>query len=199
MTTLDTFAYFYPERPVLMDPTNPLIDRMSASKDYIAEKKFNGNRLQLHYIGGAFQFWNRHNKCLSFTPGEELSEALEALPLKGYCLFDGELRHNKCVGVRQKIMLYDVFIWNNKLLINEPFWARRSILESLCEVDGDPLGCPFQFASSFREVFADVTKDDEIEGLVMKNLHGKLNLSRSRGIDSRWMMKVRKPSGRYRF
>jgi len=42
-------------------------------------------------------------------------------------------------------------------------------------------------------------RNQEIEGMVMKNLDGMLNLSRTRGQDSSWMFKVRRSSNSYRF
>ena len=39
----------------------------------------------------------------------------------------------------------------------------------------------------------------EIEGLVLKNTRGVLNLGRNSAMDSNWMVKVRKPNGSYRF
>jgi hypothetical protein len=56
-----------------------------------------------------------------------------------------------------------------------------------------------QYHTNFESVYDKVISDDEIEGLVLKNLHGMLNISRTAGQDSNWMYKCRKPSGRYAF
>jgi len=45
----------------------------------------------------------------------------------------------------------------------------------------------------------DAIQDAEIEGLVMKNTRGVLNLGRNSAVDSNWMWKARKPNGSYRF
>jgi len=196
---IEEFKYFYPEKPRLANIEQELVTRLSKDQNWVAEKKYNENRLQLHYINGKFQFWNRHEEQLQYSPNEALRIALNALPLKGYCLFDGGLRHNKTKGVRHKIMFYDVFIWNNKLLIDKPFWYRRHIVEKLVEIGGDPLGTPDWYEHSFVDWFHAVIEEDEIEGLVLKDLRGKLRLGRTAAHESKWMWKLREPSGRYRF
>jgi ATP-dependent DNA ligase len=195
---LTTFKYFYPECPRLLSIEQSLFRRLSEHNSFVAEKKYNEQRLELH-CNGSFEFWNRHGEKLNYAPNKELSEALSCLPLHGYCLFDGGLRHNKVPGIQHKIMIYDVFVWQSQLLIGKPFWYRRTIIENLFKVNGDPLGIPEQFTNKFDQVFTDVIKDPEIEGLVIKNRGGILKLGRNAAYDSNWMWKVRKPSGRYRF
>ena len=194
----NTFTYYFPEKPTLISKDQPLTAELSANPDCVAERKYNGIRLQLHYLNGKFQFWGRHKDLLKFTPDAELLAALKALPLEGYCLFDGELRNNKTKGVRQKIMLFDVFIWKGEILTGIPFGERRKIIESLAPVDGEPIGCPFHFRGDFIDAFSKVITDDEIEGLVIKNLKGQFKISRTSPVDSAWMWKVRKPSKKYK-
>jgi len=196
---IQSFKYFYPERPTLIHIDQPLVDAMSRDKNCVAEKKLNGNRLQLHATGKTFDFWDRHEKKMSYVPDDDLMDALMSLELSGYNLFDGELRHNKTKGVRHKIMLYDVFIWHDELLIGKPFWYRRNILKDLLNSDAEPLGIAKQYHTDFREVFHEVIQDDEVEGLVIKNCQGKLALGRRAAIDSTWMWKIRKPNNSYRF
>ena len=56
-------------------------------------------------------------------------------------------------------------------------------------------------ANSIREDLnpdPEVIKDPEIEGLVMKKTNGLFKISRTSGLDSRWMYKVRRPNKNYR-
>lgn len=194
------FLYFYPEKPQLIHIDQALFQDLSEKKEWVAERKYNGSRLQLHCLNGKFDFWNRHEAQLAFRPSSAMLEALRyAIPEKGYYLFDGELRDRKVIGVRDKIMLYDVFIWNNELLAGHPFWYRRNILKKCFTCNAEPVGIPEQFTDNFKEVFTEVIQDEEIEGLVLKNTRGTLNLGRTSAANSAWMMKVRKPSGRYKF
>jgi ATP-dependent DNA ligase len=202
------FTYFYPERPRLLHIEQPLFERLSQDPLWVAEPKYNGSRLQLHYVGGAWQFWNRHGQPLDYRPSPEVMAALDGLDLKGYWLFDGELRHRKVKGVQHKIVLYDVFAGEGELLLNAAFQDRRHLLACVLrphllahggEPDASALGMPCQYHDNFREFFLKLTQDEEIEGLVLKDLRGRLNLGRNRAAESAWMWKVRRPSGSYQF
>ena len=197
---LDEFKYFYPEKPRLISKDQPLFHQLSDSDDWVAEKKYNETRLQLHLLDRKAQYWNRHHEKMSYDPTPEIKEMFDALmatKLTKYTLFDGGLRHNRTKDVRNKIVLWDVFIWNGELLIGKPFWYRRQLLESLFGVDDEPVGIPFQYKDKFLQVFEEVIHYAEFEGLVIKNKRGQLNLGRKDGMDSKWMCKVRRPSGRY--
>jgi ATP-dependent DNA ligase len=198
----DSFTYWYPERPVLVPPASSLIDKLSDHPTWIAQPKYNGNRLQLHFLNGEWQFWNRHKARLNFKPDAELKQGLDLLAsrLQGYWLMDGELRDRKVKGIRSQIVLWDVFLMNGLMLNNSTYLQRRQILSGvMAGMDGPPLELIKQFKTDFRGVFSDLIQDPEIEGIVMKNLDGKLNLSRTSGQDSAWMLKVRRPNGSYRF
>ena len=196
---LTEFKFLYPEKPKLIHIDQPLFESLSTRKEYVAERKYNGSRLQLHCLNGKFQFWNRHGERMSYRPVQEILDGLNGLSLNGYCLFDGELRHNKTKNVRDKIIFYDMFIWQDKLLIGQPFWYRRNLLKKLFKCNAEPIGITEQFSGNFRDVFNDVVQDTEIEGLVLKNTRGVLNLGRNSAANSNWMWKVRKPNGSYKF
>jgi ATP-dependent DNA ligase len=65
---LDRFTYFYPERPRLLHIEQPLFESLSQDPNWVAEPKYNGSRLQLHYLDGAWQFWNRHGQPMDYRP-----------------------------------------------------------------------------------------------------------------------------------
>ena len=201
---INKFTYFYPERPGLIHIDQPLFSRLSDDPAWIAEPKFNGSRLELHRLpSGNWEFWNRHGEKFNYSPSPEVSAALAKMPLEDgkYYLFDGELRHNKTKGVRQKIVLYDVFVLAGDLMIPVPFDRRRGALEYFNKRGGcsEALTIAPQYLDGFGAVFKALITDPEIEGLVMKRLNGKLDLGRKRAANSSWMMKVRKPNNSYRF
>jgi len=207
------FTYFFPDRARLLRADQPLFDQLATHPDWIAQKKYNGSRLQLHYYQGEFQFWNRHGQKMAYKPSKEVLEALHALELHDYWLFDGELRHNKVIGIRHKIVLWDVFIAGNELLNKVPYGSRFTILLSkfgheafnLDWFDTEHVVSPVQvFKNSeglydahvvttcdFKTLFNSLD-DKEIEGLVLKNRTGCLLLGRTKAQESPWTFKVRK-------
>jgi ATP-dependent DNA ligase len=196
---INKFTYFYPEKPRLISVDQALFAILNDKSEVVAEKKYNGIRLQLHCMpDGTFQFWNRHNTKIQYIPSDELLDSLNQMGCEGYNIFDGELRHAKTKGVQHKIVLFDVFAHQGVLLNKRPFWNRRGVLEGYNFVN-DNLKPAEQFDSDFLKIFNEVTKVQEIEGLVMKNKTGMLELGRKAGVSSKWMWKVRRPTKNYRF
>jgi len=202
---IKSFKFFYPEKPTLMVKEQPEFEEMSNDPNWIAELKYNGQRCCLHILDGKVEFWGRHGKKLKYNdnPNKEMVKYLTKKFPVGYFLFDAELRHNKTVGVRDKIVIWDVFIFRNEFLNKEQYWTRRAILKNRIGLAWDDTQNAVklieQYPHSFNQVYDRVIKNDEIEGLVLKNLRGKLNISRTSASNSTWMWKVRKPSGRYKF
>lgn len=199
---LKKFKYFYPEKPVLVHRDQELVYKLSENPDYIGEIKFNGQRLELHVMDGIPEFWGRHGEKLTYNPSEAVLGAIkEKIPTTGYYIFDGELRHNKVIGIRDKIVLWDVFTWESKTVRLE-YHERRELLKSLnLGIDlGSTLCMADQCIGDFRNTFDRLIEEsDEFEGIVMKNRHGKLNLGRTGAKNSDWMFKIRKTTGRHRY
>jgi ATP-dependent DNA ligase len=196
---IHTFKYFYPEAPRLINIDQPLFDQLETDENTVAEPKKNGQRLQLHFEHHGIEFWSRHGTPLVYTPSQEIVSLIKGLDLPGYCILDGELRHNKTIGVRHKIMFFDVLVWDSELLITKPFKYRRQLLLQVLQCDSEPICVAPQYKSDYRGIYENLIKDDENEGLVIKNLQGILRLGRKTAYESSWMWKVRKPSGRYRW
>jgi ATP-dependent DNA ligase len=175
-------------------------EAMSRDPNWVAELKYNGQRCPLWIIDGKVEFWGRHGKLLKYNddPDPEIVAYLKDKFPKGVFLFDSELRHNKTTGVRHKLVIWDTFIFRDRLLNKEQYWTRRAILEARLEAT-EKVKLITQYPNHFAALYKTVIKDPEIEGLVLKNQHGMLNISRTSGQNSNWMYKIRKASGRYAF
>jgi len=199
---LNNFKYFYPEKPVLVHRDQELVHRLSMNPDYIGEIKFNGQRLALHVLDGVPELWGRHGEKLTYKPSESVLGVIkEKIPTQGYYVFDGELRHNKVPGMRDKIVLWDVFVWNSSM-VRLGYDDRRGLLKSLnLDTDMDSiLHLIGQCEGNFKETFDRlIAESDEFEGIVMKNRKGKLNLGRTGAKNSNWMFKIRRTTGRHRY
>lgn len=196
------FKYFYPEQPKLINIEQPLLEKLSDDPVWVAEPKYNGNRLLLAMQGDEAQLWNRHGEQFSYTPDEALGDRLRVFAenTRGYCLFDGELRHNKVPGVKHKIVLWDVFVWDGTLQVGRTYQERRELFP--WSITSENFSFTQQYLGNgvpFKPLFHSWTRDPEIEGMVIKNLKGRLNLGRTAGQSSSWMFKVRRPSNSYRF
>lgn len=205
--------YFYPEKPVLMKITQESFTEMSNSPQWVAEPKYNGSRCIVHMLNGEISFWDRHGKKLDFDSNVLYKDGRDKIKMIlrlafgdiGYYVFDGELRHNKVTGIQNKLVLWDCFIYNHELLNKKPYWARRALIEAGIKEDtNDPVTLIRQWKHHFKTVYDEYVaghwgNPDEFEGIVLKNVNGLLNLGRNSGINSNWMFKVRKQTGRHRF
>jgi hypothetical protein len=125
---------------------------------------------------------------------------------KGYFVFDSELRHNKVKNIQNMLVIYDIHVYKNEVLNRMVFGDRRKLLESLgfSIFNGDTVHLIYQYKENFENHFNSFTvgnygDPDEFEGLVIKNLNGKLKLGRVTGTNSQWMFKVRVASKKYRY
>jgi len=210
---LKSFKYLYPEKPVLMQIGQDVFTELSNDPQWIAEPKYNGSRCIVHIINGKVEFWDRHGKKLDFDTNALYTEGrnkikkilINKFGKVGYFVFDGELRHNKVRGIQCKLVIWDCFIFNHEVLNKLPYWARRSNIEEKMKVDSnDPVTLIRQWKNDFKTVYDEYVSGkwgdpDEFEGVVMKNVNGKLNLGRVSGSPSNWMYKIRKQTGRHRY
>lgn len=200
---IKVFKYFYPERPVLVHRDQDLVDKLSDDPNWVAELKYNGQKLELHIIDGEVMFYSRHGDLLKyhFDPSPEIVDYFKKKFPKGYYLFSGELRHNKFKGIQHKVVLWDVFIYNNQFLYKEPYWARRALLEKhFLKGNYRVVSLIRQYKTDFRKVFEMANPEvNEFEGIVMKNLQGKVAVGRRTSPDSKWQFKIRKKTGRHKF
>jgi ATP-dependent DNA ligase len=206
------FTYLWPEKPVLIHRDQDLVDQLSDDDDYIAQPKFNGQRCVVHILNGEVSFWSRHGHELTYANKYKDSQGYKNLVNElrrkfpeGYYQFDGELRHNKVTGIYHKLVLWDTFVYKNRFLYKEQYWARREMLAThFNSNESDTIHLIKQYSTEFRGAYKAYTEGeygnpDEFEGLVMKNLKGKLNLGRKSSANSMWMFKIRKETGRHRY
>ena len=204
--------YFYPEKPVLMSIEQDAFQQMSEDPKWIAEPKYNGARCLVHIFNGDVSFWDRHGKKLDFDSNplykkhrDKIKKILiEAFGDIGYFLFDGELRHNKVTGIQGKLILWDCFIYDHELQNKKPYWVRHALVCVDFKCDDETVSCIEQYKDNFEAVYEMLISGakghpDEFEGLVLKNVNGKLNLGTNSGLNSNWMFKIRKQTGRHRF
>lgn len=199
------FIYFYPENPMLIHRDQQLLDHLSNDPNAVAELKPNGSRCEIHLINGNASYWTRHGtefKYENFDYDMMTEELLKRFPERGYYLFDSEMRHNKVVGVKNQIMIFDCFIYNDLFLNRHDFQTRRSVLESHFmnpDLSNEYLSLAQQWKTGFRELFESLEGDPEIEGIVIKLLTGMFDLGRVSGRESKWMYKARYETGRHKF
>jgi len=204
--------YLYPSKPILISKNQDLFKNLK-TKGYIPEIKFNGDRceLLLTKTNGIWEFWNRHgSKFTHYTPHPDLLKEIGSLKVEGDVQLDGELLHFKVEGIKHILVLYDIYIWDGKPLVDKTFAERRVMLDGLFDSKPDlhsflsnnpnfskHLLLSPQLDGDFPTLFEEITKYGYIEGMVMKDPKAKLVYGLKSCPVNPWQFKVRKPCGKY--
>jgi len=190
--------YFYPNRPLLLTPDHPKVEVWSQHSDWDAEIKKNGTRLVLQQDSG-LKFFNRKRGLLKYRPAKGLIDELNSLEIPNHSQLDAELLHFKTKHIKDVVYFYDAYLLKEER-VTEELQFRREILHNLFK------GRKFKhieiaqtYSGDFHNLFNEVIKKEENEGLVMKNKKGKIVWKTTRSPDVPWQVKIRKSTKNYRF
>ena len=199
--------YYWPNRPTLVppDPDNPLnpkstyIDGLEKSGIFIAEQKWNGDNIEIYTDD--MSFWNRHHAKHRYTPLPETLKALKKIPKGG--IINIELVHYRTNLIKNFLLVHVLLACIGTVLTGKTWGDSRLILEDLfksraLDLKGSGLHLSPVWKSGFWKLFKEA--DGEIiEGIILKELKGKLVISASKIPDVTYMLKIRKPSKKYKF
>lgn len=207
--------FFYPNRPTLVppDPLNPskpspnYINSLEQSGKYIGEFKWNGDNTTIYtYPDRPPAFYNRTGQPLSYKPLPDLLKELSVFP--PWCVLNGELMDRHTKKVKDLLILHCAMAWDNKILNGKTWQDSRNLLLSMslpqtkgtCLDYDNHLLVAENHTKDFWGMFDEARAcDGAIEGIVLKNPTGKLYFSTSPIRDVSWMLKIRKPSKKYRY
>jgi hypothetical protein len=217
--------YLYPNRPILYSVDAPEILKFSYDPNFVAEIKKNGDRLCLQKENGKFLWWNRHKELLKrYTPIDEVLDELNSLNIPDITQLDAELLHNHTKTDKHHLYFYDVYLWGGEYN-HDTLRQRRVFLENLfagkkfkhlelaiqyvgkkpepnttVSTDFDWLGPERKITvPDFQQLYYKVIPVPENEGLVIKNLNGKLIFNTAKSNDVDWQIKIRREHKNYKF
>lgn len=195
--------YYYPNLPHLLPPDSDEIDKCSKDKTWIAELKMNGTNCLILKEVNKYHFFDRHGKILKYLPVKEVIDELDSLKIPNGSILNAELLHNKTKITKNTLFFHCILQWNKRLLNNITFKEQRMLLETVfnkCEYNH--LLLAKHHKGDFKKIFKKAINNDKeniIEGLVLKNLLGKINVNTNSSKEVWWMIKIRKPNKNYIF
>lgn len=208
------FAYIYPPRPAGAIPP----DNVTRYPGWIAQYKYNGTRNVIFvFPDGHIEMFGRkkeHNKAYITTDEMRAAFISLKLPKNKFHVFDGELMHSKTRGIKDRLILFDILVYNGEYLLGTRYINRYRLLENI-------LGSPTEFETETGNKIAYrankniwlskiYTKDlgarfqrlihmDEVEGLILKDPNGILTYGLQEENNGAWMIRVRKPNKNYAY
>jgi len=204
--------YIYPPRPSNAIPNSDLV--MYDDETFVAQIKMNGSNCVLFTNGVKVIAMNRHNGVLSNFKIE--SEEILSL-YKGdgaWMVLNGEyLNKNKNdetgKSFNHKFIIFDILVYNGDYLIGKSLEYRIHLLDSLygnkeCEKEylhgvSENVFRVKSYIRNFNDIFNKYTPIDVVEGLVLKRINSKLQISGSEKNNEGWQLKSRKSTKNYKF
>lgn len=199
--------YYYPNRPTLVpaDPDTPLkpkpdyINKLEKTGKFIAEQKWNGDNTEIYTDD--LSFWNRRKGLHRYQPLPETIKALKIFP-KG-CIINLELVHYRTKLIKDFLLIHSLLAWDGSVLAGKTWGDARLILDNFFEEhpdlsDGTGLHLSPVWKSGFWKLFEEAD-GEMIEGIILKEPKGKLIISAGAIPDVTYMLKIRKPSKKYKF
>lgn len=198
--------YYYPCRPYLFSIDHPKIAELDADDNYDAEIKKNGSRTVFWNTKdaapkkfGDFVFWNRHKEIADYCPPPSVLDELSSLELPNNTHLDLELLHKKVKGIRNVFYIYDIYVLNGKI-VTDTLDARRARLHDIFKGRTfEHLSIAQTYRHNFKALYTEVIKSEENEGLVIKNVKGKIVWNTKVSPDVSWQIKVRREASNYKF
>jgi hypothetical protein len=185
--------YYYPNRPVLIPPDKAYIDNLESSGQYVGEFKWNGDNTLLD-TNKPTEFWNRYKERHRFVPNEIMREELSKWPKD--MVINAELMNYRTKEIKNTLIVHCVMVWNGQPLIGKTWGDSRKILDDM--LDGSQVQISKIFQTDFWDKF-EKADGITIEGIILKQLAGKLVFSTTPINDVSFMYKIRKPSKKYPF
>ena len=207
------FMYLWPPRPeTSIQFGSPHFEIMRKRATWRSNLKLNGQR-NLIYISPEreLQFWNRHfAHHLNYSfPGWMCKQILEVVPETGkWMVIDGELLHCKDASIKNTLYWWDLLVCDNDYMIGTTYESRHTKLRSLVKT-GSTDGFIAKATENiwlaeiiqpeqYEEAWAR-TSISYVEGLMFKQLTGKLAPCVGIHNNSLWQVRCRKTTGRHKF
>lgn len=179
---------------------------------FIAEPKFNGDCCEVYIGGKNWKVMNRHKAPLTRSKlnKDEISSVLDN---EGVNLIVGEYmntskrdENNKVFN--NKLVIFDIIVYNNEHLIGRTFQERMDILTNMLKsVDEndysykitDNIYLTKTFYKDFGKLWDSFVKIDMIEGLVLKRKDAGLEIGMVERNNTSSMLKCRKTTKNYTY
>lgn len=194
----DKFTYLYPPRAENAIPPSKLGEYQR--KGWIAQVKKNGTNSVIFVPPDRKVFAmgreNNQHKQWDFSPGS--AEIFRSIPGNGWYVINAELLHSKVSGLRDINYIHDILVDNGEYLIGTTYAQRYSRLlmmflngnlpkEQSHYVLNQHTWLARNHGSDFTGLFESLERPED-EGIVLKNMQGKLAIKNNNG----WTVKCRR-------
>ena len=191
--------FVFPPKPTSsgVKPPHEMFYRIAEiNPNYVAEIKKNGWASVIVKIGDSFTYYTRNKTLLDLSIIPEAKEELERLDLPHTVILGGEAIGRRTKSVKDILYLYGVYYANGKWLNDISLEENRKILKEIVKPTKrieiaeyfTEAQCP---GGRFDNFFNEVIKDEEVEGIILKDLTKPVKTDFRNSIDLKWWVKFK--------
>lgn len=203
----NSYAYLWPPRPETKIPVS--MTNFYDKRGWHGQAKLNGTCSVIFTNGTECVIKTRHNDDhKAWTPKPEHLDFFKSTVKNGkWNVFIAELMHNKGPILKDLLYVFDIIVHDGQQLVGKTFTERQKLLEQL--ITGEEKDLWYEHnkyvvrarnhAGNSKALYERITKDDYVEGVVMKDPKAALGLCNREGNNTGWQVKCRKPTKNYGF
>lgn len=183
--------YIYPAKPIYVPPNSEVFERLDGDPNWIGEVKKNGWRILIRKdIAGRYELWTRH-RTVECSPLPRLRESLHKLAMPPDSILDGELLDHRG-KTKETLMIWGAYRLGGKWLRSVPYKQIMWEVSLIVPKQSDTLTTPEFVFEKKKEFYEKVIRNEENEGLVLKNINEPVPFSFTSCPTIRTWLKVKK-------
>lgn len=216
----DKYLYLFPPRPEAKISTDE-IDKYDAG-EYLCQPKMDGSCVNVFVSETFLKVMNRHNETIT-NPFMDKIDYKGLHRGKGFMVVSGELLNKNKLGedgkpFNQKLILWDILVYEGEYLIGKTTAERLTLLEDLfpcqrmqvseSEIESyEHICCTGikgiykapTYTKYFHALYDNLVKTQLYEGIVLKRADAKLNLGFNERNNFEHTIKCRRQTKNYQF
>ena len=177
--------FYFPQKPTRITSESSVFKDCEEDSNYVAQKKKDGWRVQIHIENGEVTFFTRHNRRLEPIVAELDWNEMAKLFLDNVkcdsCIIDGEFLHRRTDKWKATFYVWDLFELNGERL-RKPYRYRKHLLDRLVSPTPN-LMISKDYYGNFIELWKSLDLSVD-EGIVIKDLNEPLYVNFNKTINS---------------
>lgn len=182
--------FYFPTKPTRISIDSTVFSQCEKDPFYVAQRKKDGWRIQIHKSGSNILIYTRHNKLLFplisdvnwNTMRSQIAESIEC----DSCILDGEFMHRRSTQ-KETFYLWDIFELSSKPL-KLPYQSRYAELTRII-TNSSTIQILDNYHSNFHELWSSLDRTVD-EGLVIKDIRESLSINFSKTTKSPRQYKI---------
>lgn len=169
--------FYFPSKPTRISIDSALFTQCSNDPNFVAQRKKDGWRIQLHKLDNEITLFTRHKRPLPPLIGDVDWSSIRKMLVNnihcGSCIIDGEFMHRRST-LKETFYVWDIFELEGKRLMNS-YHHRKETLSNIITPTAT-LQVLEDYSTDFISLWQSLDRSLD-EGIVIKDLRESLNVN----------------------